>query len=145
MASRAMHKSDLLDCVSVFLKVYNAPPFEDNWSEESAGLRLAELWSTPGCLGFVAEEDHRVLGFVIGHVEHWFNGKRFRIAEICVRPEHQRAGVGTALLEGLTEELVKMDIETVYAHAGRGAAADEFFRIKGFYPNEGLVQLVQGM
>jgi len=154
MNVRQMQKSDLLDCVEVFIKVYNAEPFEDGWTEEAAGRRLADLWNTPGCLGFVAEEEHRVLGsvaeeehrvagFAIGHAEHWFTGKRFCIDEICVRPEHQRARVGTAVLEGLVEELVKMVVETVYVLAGRGTAADEFFRIKGFYPNDRLVQLVQ--
>jgi len=143
MNARPMRKTDLLDCVDVFIKVYNAEPFEDGWTEEMAGRRLADLWNTPGCLGFVAEEEHRVLGFAIGHAEHWFTGKRFCIDEICVRPEHQRARVGTAVLEGLVEELVKMVVETVYVLAGRGTAADEFFRIKGFYPNDRLVQLVQ--
>jgi len=143
MNVRQMQKSDLLDCVEVFIKVYNAEPFEDAWTEEMAGRRLADLWNTPGCLGFVAEEERRVLGFAIGHAEHWFTGKRFCIDEICVRPEHQRARVGTAVLEGLVEELVKMVAETVYVLAGRGTAADEFFRIKGFYPNDRLVQLVQ--
>ena len=143
MNVRQMQKSDQLDCVDVFIKVYNAEPFEDGWTEEMAGRRLADLWNTPGCLGFVAEEEHRVAGFVIGHAEQWFTGKRFCIDEICVRPEHQRARVGTAVLEGLVEELVKMVVETVYVLAGRGTAADEFFRIKGFYPNDRLIQLVQ--
>jgi aminoglycoside 6'-N-acetyltransferase I len=124
---------DLLGAAaSLLVSVFNAPPWNDAWTEPAARGRLDELTLTPGYVGVALHEDKRLCGFAMGHKEQWFSGKHFHLQEICVRPDRQRHGVGTALITALQARL--RDVEQVYLLTARQSPASAFYERCGFRP-----------
>ncbi|MFP4379253.1 MAG: N-acetyltransferase family protein [Candidatus Sumerlaeia bacterium] len=140
MEIRPIDKKDLIDCARIFIHVYNEEPFNDSWEVEQAALRIKDLSETPHFFGMVAEEDEVVVGFVMGYSEQWFPDRQFCLKEMCVRKDMQRRGIGTALIEGLLEEMIKFNASVLYVNTGRKTGAARFFRQCSFLENESMVQ-----
>ena len=143
MKIRDIDRGDIPACAVVFMKVFNAEPWGDYWDLETAGRRLADITMTPGFHGILAEEDGRVVGFVMGCAEQWYSGMHFHIREMCVAAASQRRGVGTALLEALFVHLVEMDTEAVSLLTRRDSPAAEFYLRRGFRIGENMVWMGQ--
>jgi GNAT superfamily N-acetyltransferase len=131
----------LAACAALFLQVYNNEPFNDAWSPEQSAKRLRDFFDTPGFLGVLAEEGGVLLGFALGNAEQWYPDRQFHLREICARPDRRRAGIGTALLEAMIEEMIKVNASVMYVNTGRRTNSERFFLDRGFLENEGSVQL----
>ncbi|NQU42375.1 GNAT family N-acetyltransferase [bacterium] len=143
MEIRLIEKTDLPEVVTILMAVYNGEAFGEGWTEETAGLRIRDLYETPGFLGLVYEAEGQVQGFVLGHVERGPRDRRFFIREMCVRPDRQRQGIGTNLVRALLEDLVKHDISALYIYSATGAVENDFLRGCGFFGNDRVVQMIQ--
>lgn len=116
---------DLLSAAArLFVSVFNAPPWSESWSEESARARLEDVVRTPGFVGVALHDGQELCGFAVGHKEHWHTGKHFLLREMCVRTESQRQGIGAALLSALEARLV--GVEQVYLRTDRHGPAHRF-------------------
>src|SRR5688500_9703538 len=91
----------LMECVGLFVSVFNNPPWNESWDAEAVAQRLDECYHTPGFYGLIATVDDKTIGFAIGYIESWDHSKHFFLKEMCVATEKQRHGVGTALLNAL--------------------------------------------
>ena len=80
-----------------FIKEAEARIFSDGWSESALCSHLASSASRT----LVAEEDGRMLGYLLGCVI-LPEGEIYRVASL---PEARRRGVATALLNAFLEEL----------------------------------------
>lgn len=89
----------------------------------------------PSAYGLVAEEDGKLLGFTLGHVEHLNGEQHFYLKEMAVAPERQRNGIGMALMETLCRNLQEMGITIVYLLTLRNSPTETFYRKCGFYPS----------
>jgi GNAT superfamily N-acetyltransferase len=85
---------------------FNAEPWNDKYTLDTAKEQLVWHLRVPGCEGLVSVSDG-IVALAIGYglptdVEHVFN-----LSIFCVRPDVQRTGVGTRLLWNLEERLGK--------------------------------------
>ncbi|MDF1842608.1 MAG: ribosomal protein S18-alanine N-acetyltransferase [Rubripirellula sp.] len=71
--------------------------FEFAWNEDDFIRCLRQR----NCIGMVAEEDDKVVGFMI----YELHKNRLHILNFCVHPEHHRTGVGRAMLSKLLGKL----------------------------------------
>ena len=86
-------------------------------------------------LFLVASLDSQVVGTVIGG----WDGRRGWIYRMAVRPEHQRRGIGRALMCELEERLrAKGALAINLIHNSHNQAADGFYRSLGYAPCEGV-------
>lgn len=131
--------SDHLDAAArLYLSVFNAPPWNDQWTLETAHRRLADTLNTPEALGLIALEGE-LMGFCIGYSEQWFDGKYFHLKELCVRTDRQRTGIGTHLLHHLEQMLHEMQIARLYLLTMRGSPAEEFYAKRGYSTNTNMI------
>jgi aminoglycoside 6'-N-acetyltransferase I len=133
----ALGAEDLDEAAALYVRVFNAPPWRDAWTEESARARLADMWATPGVVGVVSRDENRLVGFALGHVERWYSGPHFYLREMCVEADRQRSGHGSRMLSALDDRLEQ--VTALHLLTGRGTPAEEFYRRRGFAPVDRMV------
>ncbi|MTD31349.1 GNAT family N-acetyltransferase [Planomicrobium sp. YIM 101495] len=122
------------------MEVFNAEPWNDQWTFEKAGKYLTAFSETPGFTGILAWENEEVIGFVFGVQRTWWSGDEFYIHEMCVDSRHQNTGIGKALLDFLAESLGE-EIDNIALLTERGIPAEAFYKRNGFEEIERLVFL----
>jgi len=140
---------NLADCVRLFITVFNTPPWNENWGMETATQRLQDCYNTPGFYGLLVRDNEeplgfkQSLGFAIGFTEQWDQGKGFYLKEMCITPERQQCGIGTALMQRLQEDLKRQGIGKLYLHTAQGTVAQSFYEKQGFYPSEKMIMMTK--
>jgi ribosomal protein S18 acetylase RimI-like enzyme len=132
IAIRPLEARDLPAAARLYVDVFNAPPWHDAWTVETAFKRLEETLATPGALGLVAgsgEPD----GVLVGYMEQWFDGRHFYIKELFVQPDRQRSGVGSALMNRLEEILAGEGADRIYLLTEGESIAARFYARRGYY------------
>ncbi len=115
----------------LYVSVFNAEPWNDLWTFETARKRLSDILQTPGFIGFVCLE-HELLGFAVGYCEQWFDNTHFYLKEMCVRTGMQRKGIGTRLIDHLERALAEMNVDRVYLLTMKDGQAEAFYAKNGY-------------
>src|SRR5690348_805172 len=131
MEFRNISSDDLDALAEVYVKAFNAPPWNDGWTILAACERLSRFVITEGSYGVVAQEDGVVLGFALGRLERWIDGEHFHLKEMCVTPERQRSGVGSRILDALTSRLTQLGVSAVYLETLPHTQAAMFYERHG--------------
>ena len=134
-------KSDIRELADVFRIVFNAEPWNDNWTIQTAFNRISIQLSNKNCIGWKAIEKNKILGFVIGYITGLPNGKGFFVEDLCVLPDEQKRGIGKDLIETMEKSIMKIDIKTVITTTAKGLSAYEFYIKNGFIDNHTTVGL----
>ena len=130
----AFKPEHLDECAHLFMTAFNAEPWNDEYTLDTAKKQLAWHLEVPGCLGLVAVKDG-IVAFAIGCREPTDVGDVFHLSIFCVRPDAQRTGVGSRLLWHLEERLRDTGIRTVYLGTRKGTPAEDFYRKNGYGVN----------
>ena len=88
-------------CRKLFIEVFNSEPWNDCWTQESAGARLQEFVDNRRFFGFTLWEGETLVGAVFCHGSTYCKGGEVFIDELFVSPACQRKGVGKALMEAV--------------------------------------------
>jgi ribosomal protein S18 acetylase RimI-like enzyme len=125
-------KADHLDeCAHLFMTAFNAEPWNDSYTMETAKKQLAWHLRVPGCLGLVSLKGG-VVAFAVGYVEPTDTGDVYHLSIFCVRPDEQRTRIGTRLLRHLEARLRQTGVRTVYLGTRRGTPAEAFYAKHGY-------------
>ena len=138
---RRLEPAHLPAAARIYADCFNAPPWEDGWSDERASYRLEALLAFPTAAGCVALQRDNLVGFALGHAEPWTDGAHFYLNELCVEMGQQRQGIGSALLGHLVCELRQGGIGAVYLLTEHASAAEAFFVQQGFEHDAGTAKL----
>jgi aminoglycoside 6'-N-acetyltransferase I len=98
MMIRSVTTENLDECVSAFLKAYNCPPWNYNWTREKARQYLLEYTSCKQFVGFALYDDEQVVGAAFTHTKTWWTSPQLMIDEFFISGEKQRHGYGKTLL-----------------------------------------------
>ena len=128
-------------CVELFLKVFNNPPWSEDWPLGAATTRLMDLHNTPGFYGVMAVDAPEVVGFAAGSVEQWDRAKHFYLKEMCVAPHRQRQYIGTTIMQALCSELATVGVERIYLLTACDSPAEHFYRKSGFYVSQKMIMM----
>ena len=120
-------------CARLLVSAFAPPPWNEAWTPDTAATRLKEILNTPGSLGFVCLALEPI-GFVAGHTEQGEDNRVYHLKELCVHPDRQRSGVGSALLRHLAQSLEAEGISEIYLLTYRNSVAESFYRKHGFRP-----------
>ena len=129
MAERieALTESHIDECANLIVSAFNAEPWNESWTFDTAKKTLDQTLRVPGFLGFVSVEDE-VMGFAMGCCEQDDKKEVFYLNTLCVRPDVQGKGVGSRLLDHLKVELGKSGISTIYLITHRDTPAESFYK-----------------
>lgn len=104
--------------------------------DELEGIKL-KLERDPD-LFMIAEENGEILGVVMGA----WDGRRGWINHLAVRPEHQRKGIGTALIHELEKRLTGKGAKKVNAQIYQwNQKSIEFFKALGYEVHSDLIMI----
>lgn len=130
---------NLNELASLYVDSFSLAPWNEKWTVETAAVRIKSIMNTPEFIGFQAEEEGKVKGFILGFIEQYQNDKTFQIKEICVSPAIQKKGIGKGLIKVLEEALRKQGIKGIYLVTTRQGATEKFYNSSGFTENSHLL------
>lgn len=132
MLIRTVHESDLPELARLYVAVFNAPPWNDGWSVDTAHERIRRIATGPNAVGVVAFDGDVPVSFALGTLEQWTNGEHFHLKEMCTAIDQQRRGVGSAILDALVRELAARSVRVIFLETRPGSNAATFYRKHGF-------------
>ncbi len=130
-------------CAAVFAAAFSAPPWHEPWSEELARIRLTDLLAIPRAAGLVVIDTVSGLpvAFALGYAHQDAAGFGFRLAELCVHPDHQGHGLGARLMRALEEHVATLGA-TAISLTTEGDAI-RFYTRRGYEPRPTWVAMVR--
>jgi aminoglycoside 6'-N-acetyltransferase I len=129
---RPIQERDLPAAARLYVEVFNAAPWNDQWTFPTALARLQDTLNTPGAFGLIADGDNPP-GALIGYVEQWYDGRHFYLKELFVAPERQRTGIGTSLMHRLEVTLREQGVNRIYLLTEASGPAADFYSKRGYY------------
>ena len=124
---------DMLDeLTELFIDTFNAPPWNDMWSTETARKRLRDIIRMPNFFGAAEYRDDRLAGLIMGHGEQSYDGMHFQILELCVANDMKGHGIGSEMIREFTDYLDRKGVTSIYLLTMRGAASEDFYAGQGF-------------
>ncbi len=137
MNIRPMTFDDLADCAGLYSSVFSAKPWSEPWTESAALKRLSHLFESADAVGLVAEAK-KLEGFLLGATEPFYYGDMYYLREMCVAPDSQGQGVGSALLQALNRELAARQVKGLYLITEREIPAADFYIKNGIAPSSDI-------
>jgi aminoglycoside 6'-N-acetyltransferase I len=126
-----LREGHLDECARLFVSTFNAEPWNQSWTLETAQKKLAWTLRVPGFLGWVSLDD-RIVAFAAGYRQQEDEGEVFYLAILCVGPKAQGTGVGSRLTDHLEEQLANGGVNKVYLITHKGTPAESFYRKRGY-------------
>jgi aminoglycoside 6'-N-acetyltransferase I len=127
-------RDHLEECARLLVATFNAEPWNDEWTLDTAKKELTWTMGVPGFVGLVSL-DEGVVAFATGYREPDDRREVFYLKTFCVKPDAQGTGVGSRLLGYLREHLDKGGVNTIYLITHRGTPAEAFYRKNGYTVN----------
>ncbi|HEX2729130.1 MAG TPA: GNAT family N-acetyltransferase [Rubrobacteraceae bacterium] len=115
----------------MLVSAFNAEPWNERWTLDTARKDMRWTLDAPGALGFVYLEDG-IRGFAAGYREQDADRIIFYLSVLCVSPAYQRKGIGSRLMRHLKETLTEMGIRSIYLLTDRGTPAETFYEKNGY-------------
>ena len=130
---------DLSAVTEMYVETFNAHPWNDEWTMETAGKRLAQMMNAEGAYGLCAYEDGELCGMILGLSEQYYNGVIFEIKEFCVRNSVRGKGIGSEIYREFEKKLREKKILSVKLFTLRGDATEHFYEKHGFETDEEMI------
>jgi aminoglycoside 6'-N-acetyltransferase I len=122
----------LSKCASLLVEVYNAEPWNDNWSQETAMKKLQYAFDCPNFVGFVAMQGEKLVGCLVGNIEPNYDSKYLYLRDMFVSVQSQRMGIGTQLLAAMKTDLKAKNIRDCIFFTSQKFYTFDFYKKNGF-------------
>ena len=119
------------ECAHLLVSVFNAEPWNANYTFDTAKKELAWTIGVPGFLGLMAFGDG-VEAFAVGYIEQDDEREIFCLKTLCVRLDAQGKGVGSRLMQLLKDKLGKMGVNFIYLRTHKETLAETFYKKIGY-------------
>lgn len=141
MVLKELKQEHVGELSKLYVEAYNAPPWNDGWTVESASKRMMQMLRCDGAYGLVSCEGGAITGMILGNHEYFYNGMHFNIKEFCVDARLRGKGIGTLLLDEFLARLKDRGIKEVYLFTSRTDLTEKFYRKRGFKSWNGMVMM----
>lgn len=139
MEIRELKKEDLPACADVLCSVYNNELWMCRWERNTATAYLQDFFDAKKFAGYVLCDDDVVVGAVFAHEKIWWNNSEVFIEEMFIRPEQQRKGLGTLLLNEVENYVKEHHLAGITLSTNKYAPAPRFYKKNGFSDCEHVV------
>ncbi|WP_311564433.1 GNAT family N-acetyltransferase [Peptoniphilus duerdenii] len=136
MEIRKISKSDLEDLARLMVEVFNMPPWNDTWTEETASESLLSLIDAPGFYGNVMVEGTTIIGAIMGNKRLYSTETTYYLYEFFVSDKYRGKGVSKKLYEKTMSELKKEGVSGAFFTTIRNSAAYKFYIKEGAWDLE---------
>jgi len=132
--------TELEQFAEMYAAAYNAEPWNDSWTRETATALLTCYYSTPRFMGWAARQGDIIIGCAVGNIEPYYSGDIFVLKEMFVSVNSQGLGAGSCLLTVIKEDLKKMDIKMIILSTRKPIF--DFYIKSGFREMEGVGTMI---
>ena len=134
-----MTPAELDAYAALFASVFNAAPWHDAWTPETARRRIGQMMHTGTFLGKALRQDGELCGLIWGQFEQFYDGMHFQIQEFCVGTASQGQGIGSALLCALEQELSARGVVNIFLITSRGGRTEGWYGRHGFRTSDSMI------
>jgi len=139
MNIRETLREDIPACADILCSVYNNEMWQCHWTKETAMEYLTDFFELKKFVGYVLEEDGEVLGGIFAREKVWWNNSEVFVEEMFVKPELQRMGYGSMLLQAVEAYVKEKGLAGITLETNKYAPAPSFYRKNGFQDNEYVI------
>lgn len=132
---------DIAEVSLLYVEAFNAPPWNDEWTADTAANRLHQLILTPDFYGLCAYMHGALCGMILGSAEQFYNGVSFYIREFCVAPGLRGQGIGTQILSEYESRLALKGIKSIWLLTSRQDGTEGFYEHRGLKPYNHMVMM----
>ena len=132
MIIRKMEREDIAACAAILCSVYNNEMWQCHWTEEVAREYLTDFFEMKKFVGYVLVDDKEIVGGLFAHEKVWWNNSEVFVEEMFVKPQFQRAGYGSLLLEEVNRYVREKGLAGITLSTNKYAPAPLFYRKNGF-------------
>lgn len=125
----------------LYQDAFNAPPWNDQWTLESASKRLMQMLKCDGFYGLVSYKNNKIVGMILGNHEYFYDGIHFNIKEFCVDIQLRGNGFGSALLNEFLIRLKNNGIDKAILFTSRTDGTEGFYKKRGFQSFNTMVMM----
>ena len=118
---------DFDKCCELFIRVFNEPPWNDNWTIETASKRLKEFVDNKRFLGYTLWEDDVLLGAVFCQMKTHFSGDEIFVEELFVSQDYQGKGHGKTLMNAVEKYARENAFVSITLITSVGSSAFKFY------------------
>ncbi|WP_026701575.1 GNAT family N-acetyltransferase [Salibacterium aidingense] len=136
---KSFTRADIAPCTELYVNVFNAKPWNEEWSYEIAEERLRDLYMTPKFCGLTLYDGKNPAGFIGGNKKQTPQGVVFYIAELCIARPAQGQGAGSVLTDALEEKLRLEKVSGIYLITSRDGPAERFYLKNNYVLNNNRI------
>ena len=103
---KKMEQKDIQSVIPLYIEYWNSTG--DNWTPEIVYKRIWQVVGTPDSLCFVVTCNNKVIGFVMGRFETFYDLTAYNLVEILVAKDYQNKGLGTLIMNELERRVKKL-------------------------------------
>lgn len=140
-----MKLDDIAACADILCSVYNNELWMCRWSKEVAMEYLADFYNMHKFVGYVFEEDNKVVGAIFAHEKVWWNNSEVFVEEMFITPSLQGKGHGTMLLKQVEEYCKEKGLAGITLSTNKYAPAPKFYKKNGFVDCEHVLFMCKEM
>ena len=136
MEIRKISKSDLGELAKLMVDVYNAPPWNDKWTVETALESLNDISDFPKFFGNVIVDENKIIGAIIGHIRRYTTESTFYIDEFFISEEYRGTGLAKELYQTSIKQLQQRGISGAFFTTLKNSQAYYFYVKEGAWDLE---------
>lgn len=132
--------SNMVDeIVELYIESFNSPPWNDNWTSETAYKRLFPLIGADRFWGLCAHKEGKMCGFIMGVFEQYCDDTEFAIKEFSVKNTGRGQGIGSKLFLELETRLRNIGVSRITLLTLRGNLTEHFYEKNGFRTDSKII------
>lgn len=134
-----MAETHLDELATLYVETFNAAPWNDERTFETARKRLQQMFHTEDSFGLCVYRDGRMCGAVLGAMEQYFDCVMFNVKEFWVKNEMRGQGIGTGLFAEMERRLSERNVKQMILFTAKGDATEHFYHKQGMVSDSDMV------
>ncbi len=123
----------------LYVETFNAAPWNDEWTFETARKRLHMMVHTEVSFGLCAYKEGQICGAVLGAMEQFYDGLMFEVKEYWVKNEMRGQGIGAKLFTEMERRLRERGVKNIVLITAKGDATEHFYHKQGMGSDPDMV------
>lgn len=132
-------EAHLDELAQLYVETFNATPWNDEWTFETARKRLQQILHSEDSFGLCAYQGGQMCGAVLGVLEQYFDGPMFNLHEYWVKNEMRGKGIGSKLFAEMERCLRERGVRNIILITAKGDATEHFYHKQGMGTDPDLV------
>lgn len=132
-------ESHLDELAQLYVDTFNAAPWNDEWTFETARKRLQQLLHSEDSFGLCVYQGGQLCGAVLGVLEQYFDGPMYNLHEYWVKNEMRGKGIGSKLFAETEKRLLERGVKNMILITAKGDAMEHFYHKQGMGTDPDMV------